>query len=84
MKLETIKVIDNLLREAVNKAFREVESKKRETENALMAASKIRNEEEARREWMHSKELEQEQHEAKEWYNEVWKAQRDFANNDWR
>lgn len=25
-----------------------------------------------------------EQGKAKEWYDEVWKAQRDFANNDWR
>lgn len=40
MKLETIKLIDKMLREAVTKA--------------------------------------------KEWYDEVWKAQRDFANNDWR
>ena len=84
MKLETIKLIDKMLREAVTKAQHEVESKKKEAETALMASFEMRNKEDANRQWIYSNEMEKEQGKAKEWYDEVWKAQRDFANSDWR
>ena len=84
MKLETIKLIDKMLREAVTKAQHEVESKKKEAEAALMASFETRNKEDANRQWIYSNEMEKEQGKAKEWYDEVWKAQRDFANSDWR
>lgn len=84
MKLETIKLLDKMLREAVTKAQHEVESKKKEAEAARRAAFEMRNKEDASREWIYSNELEKELGKATEWHEEVRKAQRDFANNDWR
>ena len=49
-----------------------------------MASFEMRNKEDANRQWIYSNEMEKEQSKAKEWYDEVWKAQRDFANSDWR
>ena len=65
MKLETIKLIDKMLREAVTKAQHEYESKKKEAEAALMASFEMRNKEDANRQWIYSNEMEKEQGKAK-------------------
>lgn len=84
MKLETIKLLDKMLRETVTKAQHEVESKKKEAEAARRASFKMRNKEDASREWIYSNELEKELGKATEWYEEVLRAQRDFVKSDWR